>query len=364
MSASIFQILEGSPQVLFPQGLQEDFLVTNTGITSVYLDMDSSINKSSYRLRPLSSMVWSGGKPLWAVADKPPSYRSSLYLTETEAISSAQITVNRNNANSASVSSSYTQVIANIPAYKSTSPGHFIRFENLEVGHLETVTLEFQLPDEVSFDPAKQLLVYLYWVPEDVDTITTGFSPILLQKILSWYPDPQQLSGAVSLTIPVRGPRLLIIVDANTGFDMPHLANIRLTGRSAKSKLQVAQLFAYHVAKSNTLAYPPTSTDDAVSYLGGYDFEPLYMMAKSSTMTVTLRTHAAVTVAGKLVLLVDGVWYDDLTIPVGAANAMITKTFNVPMTGYLQLSGVTVPTPAPSGANYSLTVLFKDGATL
>ena len=361
MSAQIYQILDGTPQAIFPDGLQEDFLVTNTGITSVYLDSDSSIGLTSYRLRPLASLVWSGTKPLWALSGKPPTYRGATYLDNIEAISSAQITVNRNNQNASTISSSYTQPIASIPAFVG-SGDTLIRFDNLEVGHLETVVISFRTPNLSPWSAAKLITADIGWYGDEVDTIPLG-AAFAVQRVMSWYPDAG-VTSRFTLTIPVRAARMAIDIQAEDAV-ITALSDVRVYGRSAKTKLQVSGLWTNAIAFSPTLLIPLTAEDDIISWLSGtYDFAPIYMMAKSSTIRISLRTHAAVTVAGTLLLVANGIWYGTMTIPVGPANAVITQEFTVPLSAYLQLSAPTVPTPAPTGANYSLSILMKDGATL
>jgi len=366
MGSSRFQILENHPSAIFERGLQDDFLITNTGITSVYLDSDSSINTNSLRLRPLASIVWSGHKPLWALAGKPPSYRGATYLDNVESIAAAQITVTYNSDNVNTATTSYVQPIADIPAFAG-SGSSVIRFDNVEVGHLEAVVLRFQAPD-LAWDPANILLFDLYWLDEASDSTAT-FRPILHQRLLSYYPNPAYTSyGGLNLTIPVRGPRLAIQVTSGLGptNPPPNISDVKLYGRSGKSKLLVTGIFDSNPVFSSGIAAGFPFGDDHQVYtpINGYDGSAIYWMPRSSLLRITMRNHAAVTAAGKLVLLVNGAWYDDFDIPVSPINSLLVKDFQVPLTGYMQLAQTTAPTPAPTGLNYTLSFTFKDGATL
>lgn len=56
-------------QALFPDGMNDSFIIKNNGPYAVYVDSDSAVNNSSLRIPPTGIMPWDSQRPLWIVGD-------------------------------------------------------------------------------------------------------------------------------------------------------------------------------------------------------------------------------------------------------------------------------------------------------
>jgi hypothetical protein len=54
-----------APQAIYPDGLQDSFIIKNDGPFTVYVDSDSSIDAKSHPIPPTGSMAWDANRPLW-----------------------------------------------------------------------------------------------------------------------------------------------------------------------------------------------------------------------------------------------------------------------------------------------------------
>jgi len=69
----------GAPQAIYPDGLQDAFIIRNNGPYTIYVDSDSSISSASYEIPPTGVMSWDANRPLWLLGS--PNGNSSVTIT-------------------------------------------------------------------------------------------------------------------------------------------------------------------------------------------------------------------------------------------------------------------------------------------
>jgi hypothetical protein len=334
-----------TPQAIFEQGLQEDFLVTNTGLTSIWLDSDSSISvATSYRLPPLSTVVWSGGKPLWATADTLSRFIAGAAITNL----AAKLTITRNASPLIPATDGSITELVNVAS--TSSVGQF-SFQNVECGHLNSIRIAFRVDAATNLTAAGETF-----------TVTASWRGVTNQGIHAdtyefFYPrDPN--SSDLYITLPVLGPMVTLTVAAMTAtaFIASH---IRVLGMTQVVKPQF-QSFTQSACSLTHFAPRITEGRADITSFQDWDLNPVYFNSKASVVDLGLRYLSGVTVAGKLVLISGTTWIDDWDIPVGPAGHVDRKTWILPSGLPSHLGIATAPTNV---AGYDLSVTLRESAS-
>lgn len=75
----------GTPQAVYPDGLQDAFIIKNNGPYTIYVDSDSSIDVRSHSVPPTGVMAWDANRPLWMLGSSLGSSEVTLTRNSTPA---------------------------------------------------------------------------------------------------------------------------------------------------------------------------------------------------------------------------------------------------------------------------------------
>lgn len=124
------------PQAIYPDGLQDDLVISNEGPSTVWLGSDTSTSiGQSMPLAPLASVHWGRGRGLWVVTD-----------------STADLRIER--AIASPVSDSARQIKRVLPISTTTeNPPNFGRAGTYEVGAYASIRVDFPVALAGGVDP-------------------------------------------------------------------------------------------------------------------------------------------------------------------------------------------------------------------
>ena len=329
-------------QALFPHGVQGDILLTNTGLTSIYLESDSSVSvNTSYRLPPRATLVWSGGKPLWVLAGP----RASINGVKIN----ARLMVTRNTSPIVPATDEYMIELsntANTGAVGSTS------FTGVDCGHFKALRVNLRVD-----------VATILTTPNDTFTITVTWRSsdnafAIHQDVYQmWFPrDPNATD--LYFVLPVQGALVNIVIAPTAGGTVV-FTRLRLIGMTQESKPQFQSFFR----SAEALAVFADNYSSDITTYGNFDLSwpDIYFNQKASAVDLSLRCIGVVTAAGKIVQVAGGQWIDVWDIPVtAAANAVLRKTWILP-TG---LSSRLVVNTAPTSAgSFDLAATLREASS-
>jgi len=339
---STFTIGE-SPQALFPEGLQEDFVVTNTGLSSIYLGNDSSVAVATgYRIPPLGTIVWSGHKPLWAVCGNLPSYQQTNPARTVDI--PGRLSTTRNTAPLALGPS--THDVSLLYEMGNSGATDDMKFFRIETGSVKTLMLTFRM-DAVLTTAHERITFTVNWGRSG--TTNTFY----IEEFELWYPDTT--SKDIHVEIPVKGAQCDITVTPTT--TARTFTRVLFFAKTQESKYRgnSFELSPFYCAQAAT-----ERSSDSFFRANWNMTDPIYVQPMSPVIDFALRASGGVTVAGKIVLLSQGGgWFADIPIAVGAANQVYEKSsLIIPQGVAMRLVGA----PAPSGAgDFDVSVISRGG---
>lgn len=283
-----------TPQGIFSDGLQEAVTLQNLGASTVYLRDDSAIDEFSYPLPPTASMVWDGGRPLWA-----------LCLTDqgsTLQVDRAASLMDRAKADA------YVDLASYIPGSRNNNTT-FNPNEFLECASFKTLLVT--IPADSSFtiaSPTNILILNAQWYDQDQNAI--------FDQALQW-PYSSDFGIAASLTIPVRGAFVKFTLRNQTG-GVKIIPALRIVGTTLEQKLTIIP-GTYASCSGNSVG--GTWRDAFVTTWDGTIF---IVPAWSSKVSISIRYNNPITNPGRFDIkdAVTGDFLDQIT----QANAASAST--------------------------------------
>lgn len=348
---STFTVTAGTPQGIFPFGVQDDFVITNSGLTTLYLDQDSSISLSSYVLPPLASMVWTGGKPLWALS----GYLPTLLGQSTP----GQISIALNNASIAPrPTQSIVPIIRGVSGNGGPSGLTLAICTDLEVGYLSSLSLAVNTGFPILSTTTTPYQLNVLWSKDAFQS--SSVSTITETDVIEFWPTS---AGTVSVDIPVKGAFCTIRLIAPSSADWD---TVSLYGSTQEVDFRIKpfqSLGSVFPAFSLTVSASDEQSDFWSS--NPWDGASVYLAPYYTDVTVSLRCTTSVTTAGTMALITSGgAWLERIDIPVVATgNSVITRTFVIPASQPVRLSCPTIPVLSGAGV-MELSIRAKNALNL
>ena len=303
------------PQALYPDGLNDAAVITNSGPSTIYLDSNSSINAStSYPLPPNGVIVWDARRPLWMVSN--PGY--------------ADVRLIHNGNQAQSIRSHVDTVI-----YRNTSYLTKTYTELIDVGSYESV--------EVIMDPGiynstavvdKSIVMRFNWFSEFATDSTTGAIGDELEILAP------TTTYKMSARQNVQGRYLALYVQDSQG-NTTNRYSVTITASTRQNlleRIQGMRGYGGNAAKwlHNGIESPTETRKFVESYTGiSTLFDATYYSCRNAPggkLDVHVRCGAAVTTAAVLFFQYwnSNTSYDTLTIPVNTAPQNVQKTIRIP----------------------------------
>lgn len=315
----------------------DDFLVTNTGPSSVFVQNNAGAAQSNGIFLPVrASIPWPISEDLYAVV-KPPAVTTNDNLFTYETLSGLSIEPNPNVVNNPSTLGYYDLIAQTLGSVAATTALCLQAFDT-QIYNTLIINLTYTQGTAVVPLIGQFNIVFLYWYDGAGNLIQ-----------VDEYNSYARKNDSLILTAPVRGAYVGISNTSQSGI-LP--SGISIVGtNNIRPPSQQRGLGAYSLS-ATILGYGVdyVSLDPTVTWNGNNIFLP----SLGQTLQVTVRVGNTVTAAGSIAILdiQDATTRlhigNDLPLPTATGPQVYNLNLSVPVSGAYLLSG-TVPTVSGGG---------------